>query len=115
MLELYYARTALYLNGTMYFKIGKTLQVKLACSLSVHYQDQISISQENPKLSLIRNQTISIPPRPVYHPAAVNACEAIVGRHPDDLTPGEYNRFNTFRRQQKSNWRTIRRENYLPT
>ena len=49
---------------------------------------------------MIRNHTISIPPRPVYHPAIVNACEAIFGRHPDDLTPEEYNRYNTFRRQQ---------------
>ena len=72
----------------MNFKLGKTLQIKLACSLSVYHQEQISISRENPKLSMIRNQTISIPPRPVYHPAIVNACETIFGRHPDDLTPG---------------------------
>ena len=91
---------AIIIKRLMNFKLGKTLQIKLACSLSVHHQEQISISQENPKHSMIRNHTISIPPRPAYHPAIVKACEAIFGRHPDNLTPEEDNRFNTFRRQQ---------------
>ena len=41
---------AIIIKRLMNFKLGKTLQIKLACSLSVHHQEQLSISQVNPKL-----------------------------------------------------------------
>ena len=47
------------------------------------------------KLSIQEVQSTSIPPRSIYHPAIINTCIAIIGKHPSQLTTEEAN--NTYR------------------
>ena len=66
-------------------------------------------------LEFTRNQAVSIPPRPVYHPAIFNASEAIFGKHLDDLTPEEFNKFNVYRRHQSIIGKPLEEQTiYLP-
>ena len=70
-----------------------------------------------PKLNLefVKNQAVSIPPRPVYHPAIFNASEAIFGKHLDDLTPDEFNKFNVYRIHQSQIGKPLEEQTiYLP-
>ena len=53
------------------------------------------IIKEKPKLS-IRICTTSIPPRPVYHPAIVNASHAMFTKHPSQLLPEELEKFKNY-------------------
>jgi hypothetical protein len=39
-----------------------------------------------PTLRIVKFQSTSIPPRPVYHPAIINACTAMFSKHPSRLT-----------------------------
>ena len=49
--------------------------------------------KKRPKLTTIRQPFISIPPRTIHHPAVINACFAILGKHPSQLTPDEADEF----------------------
>ena len=44
--------------------------------------------------------TISIPPKPVYHPAIINACKAMHDKHPDELNKEEVEKFNFYIRHK---------------
>ena len=67
-------------------------------------------------IKFARNQAVSIPPRPIYHPAIVNASEAIFGKHPDDLTHEEVNKFTVYRRQQRHIGEPLEEQTiYLPS
>ena len=50
--------------------------------------------QETAKLSVKRNQAVSISPRNIYHPAVQGACQAMFTKHPSNLTPEEVYKFN---------------------
>ena len=39
---------------------------------------------------------MSIPPRPVYHPAILNACNAMFGKHPSHMTQEEVDKFKLY-------------------
>ena len=52
-------------------------------------------------LTIVRNAGISIKPRIIYHPAVINACEAIFKKHPDQLEQDEIVKFNHYRK-----WKT---------
>ena len=47
--------------------------------------------------SIQKVQSTSIPPRGIYHPAMINACIAITGKHPSQLNAEEATKFNTYR------------------
>ena len=55
------------------------------------------------KLSINSQSSISIPPRPVYHPAIHQACQAMFGKHPTSLTPEEVSKFKIYQRQKLKN------------
>ena len=58
------------------------------------------IAQEKPKLQVVKAQSTSIPPRPIYHPAIINACDAMFSKHPSKLVPEEVVKFDRSRKQQ---------------
>ena len=79
--------------------IGCTLSLKP--NLSCMTVAQIDIPPEPPtsrELSIAKQPTVSIPPRSVYHPAVLNACNAMFGKHPSNLTPQEINKFKLYQR-----------------
>ena len=49
-------------------------------------------------LTIVRNANISIKPRKIYHPAVINACEAMFKRHPNQLEQDEIEKFNHYRK-----------------
>ena len=55
------------------------------------------VNKEQPKLDIIKSRSISIPPRPVYHPAIINACDAMFAKHPSKLDPDEVKKFKMYR------------------
>ena len=71
--------------------------------LSMKNLESIDISPEEsphlpkPKLSIVTQPTFSIQPRIIYHPAVVNACFAILGKHPSTLTPAEVGQFEEYK------------------
>ena len=50
--------------------------------------------QETAKLSVKRNQAVSIAPRNIYHPAIHGARQAMFTKHPSNLKPEEVHKFN---------------------
>ena len=68
---------------------------------------RINTNRKNGKIQLRQNQnsqsSISIPPRPVYHPAINQACQAMFGKHPTSLTPEEVSKFKIYQRQKLKN------------
>ena len=98
------------------FYLKKSSKQKVP-SLSICYQSQISIKPEpnlattllpsieipptpnileKPLLKLQNCQSTSIPPRPVYHPNIVNACQAMFTKHPSQLLPEEVTKFDFY-------------------
>ena len=50
-----------------------------------------------PCLSIESQPVISIPPKKIYHPAIINACYAITGKHhPNQLLPEEVKKFKAY-------------------
>ena len=68
-----------------------------------------------PELSIVRQSSLSIPPRTIHHPAVINACFAILGKHPSTLSQEEVYQFQQYREFKESNGDPIE-ENvvYLP-
>ena len=56
-----------------------------------------SRSKKLPDLSVVRQSSLSIPPRTIHHPAIINACFAILGKHPSELTPTENDQFQQYK------------------
>ena len=54
------------------------------------------IFKKTPKLSIRKNGTTSIPPRSVYHPAIINASNAMFQKHPSQLSPEELQKFKYY-------------------
>ena len=71
-------------------------QLKLIATLQ-STMDIPPIAQEMPKFHVVRNQSTSIPPRPIYHPAIINACYAFFSKHPSKLEPEERKKFDLYR------------------
>ena len=55
------------------------------------------------KLSVVTQPSLSIPPRIIYHPTVINACYAILGKHPSNLTPTEVEQFEKYKRFKSMN------------
>ena len=51
---------------------------------------------KRPNLTISTNASISIPPRPVYHPAIINASQSFYMKHPSELTEEEIANFNVY-------------------
>ena len=69
-------------------------------NLAVSFQSSMDIppnSQKMPNLNIVKIQSISIPPRPVYHPAIINACSAMFDKHPSKLRQDEVDKFMRYR------------------
>ena len=47
-------------------------------------------------LTIMRPTLTSIPPRTIYHPAVINACLSMHGKHPSDLNHDEVAKFNLY-------------------
>jgi hypothetical protein len=58
-------------------------------------------TQEKPKLQVVKTQSTSIPPRPIYHPAIINASDAMFSKHPSQLVPEEVVKFNAYRSRKQ--------------
>ena len=54
------------------------------------------ITMQRPKLNIRKTGSTSIPPRPVYHPAIINASKAMFAKHPSQLTPEEVKKFKYY-------------------
>jgi hypothetical protein len=52
---------------------------------------------QRPKLEFLRFHPISIPPRTIYHPAVIIACNDMFAKHPSVLLPEEVDQFNFIR------------------
>ena len=66
-------------------------------------------------LNIIKSQSISIPPRPVYHPAIINACIKFFAKHPSELRRDEFQKFKQYRKDKAQIGEPHESENiYLP-
>ena len=66
-------------------------------------------------LSLDRVESTSIPPRTIYHPAIINACKSMHGKHPSELDPDEAHKFNFYKEYKIKNGEPIEEDLiYLP-
>ena len=54
-------------------------------------------TKKTPKLGTTKTGTTSIPPRPVYHPAIINASNAMFAKHPSQLTSEEQQKFKHYK------------------
>ena len=50
---------------------------------------------------LFRKSPTSIPPRPVFNPAIINASKAMFSKHPSQLEPVEILKFNYYRNNKR--------------
>ena len=67
-------------------------------------------------LNIVKSQSISIPPRPVYHPTIINACTAMFAKHPSQLRPHEVEKFNYYRKRKSQIGEPLEQEIiYLPS
>ena len=67
-------------------------------------------------LSFTKCSPISIAPRPIYHPAIINASKAMHGKHPSELTPEEVHKFNFYLRWKKEQGEPVESDIvYLPS
>ena len=71
----------------------------ISCDLSPEESSHLS----RPKLSITTQPSLSIPPRIIYHPTVVNACYAILGKHPSSLTPEEAQQFKKYKEFKAKN------------
>ena len=69
-------------------------------NLDVTKMPSIDLPSIRPKLSCVGLQPISIPPRLIYHPNIINACNAWFSKHPRDLTSEEIQKFNNYRNRK---------------
>ena len=103
--------------------------------LSMSHQDSISISPSKPTLGVriqsinippviskranldcVRLKQISISPRPIYHPAIINACSAMFAKHPSSLSQEEVQKFKAYRSHKIQKSEPIESEIiYLPS
>ena len=58
------------------------------------------VLKERTKLTLVRCTKTTITPRSVYHPAIINACEAMFSKHPSKLIPEEVDKFNVYQNRK---------------
>ena len=73
------------------------LELSTTCLSTV---DIPPILKERPKLTLVRCTKTTILPRPVYHPAIINACDAMFLKHPSKLMPEEVDKFNVYKNRK---------------
>ena len=67
-------------------------------------------------LSVIKNSSISINPRPIFHPAIINASIAFYKKHPSDLTPEELEKFKFYLKWKREGGEPVETDIvYLPS
>jgi hypothetical protein len=54
------------------------------------------VNKVKPKLIVVKTSSTSVSPRPVYHPAVVNASQAMFRKHPSQLMPEEVQKFKNY-------------------
>ena len=82
-------------SSTMTYFDKPTLSMKKIESIDISPEESPHLHK--PKLSIVSQPTLYIPPRIIYHPAVVNACFAILGKHPSTLTPAEVGQFEEYK------------------
>ena len=68
------------------------VNVDVACQAANFHRSKLSISE---------CVTTSIPPRPIYHPAIINASMAFFKKHPSNLTEDEISKFNCYLKRKQ--------------
>ena len=56
-----------------------------------------NVPPQKPKLDFVRAKSISIPPHQIYHPAVINASNAMFGKDPSQLEADEALKFKMYR------------------
>ena len=92
---------------------------KIQSNLVVYIPSSINIPPNLKKMSnlnIIKSQSISIPPRPVYHPAIINACQRFFVKHPSELRQDEVEKFKQYRKDKAQIGEPLESEEiYLPS
>ena len=78
--------------STMTSPTEMNLSVQKLTSLDIIPQE----SSPRSKLSIENVSTVSISPRTIYHPSIINACFAIIGKHPSQMSPSEVKEFDMY-------------------
>ena len=91
---------------------------KIQSNLVVSTPSSISIPPNLKKMSslnIVKSRSISIPPRPVYHPAIINSCIKFFAKHPSELGQDEVQKFNQYRKDKAQIGEPLESEDiYLP-
>ena len=72
-------------------------EAKALPKLTTTKQVSVSYIPPAPILNLTKNLPISIPPRRIFHPAVINACQSMFKKHPSQLSPEEVEKFNKYK------------------
>ena len=104
-----------------------TTSIEPRCSSSNKSKNNLTIekltavdisSQESSRQSSFAIEAqpyITIPPLTIYHPAIVNACYAIIGKHPNQMSPAEEEEFELYKQFKTMNGQRIEDDVvYLP-
>ena len=84
--------------------------------LSITNLVSLNLIPTTPKLSFAKTSVQSISPRPIYHPAIINASIAMHQKHPTLLSPEELIKFNMYIRYKIDRGQPIEEElMYLPS
>ena len=66
-------------------------------------------------LTIVKSQSISIPPWPIYHPAIIHACLRFFTKHPSELSQEELEKFKQYRGDKAELGEPLENEDiYLP-
>ena len=73
------------------------VSVDVACQTAPSY-----LPKQQPTLLIVQNSGISIPSRPIYHPAIINASKAFFNdKHPSELNEDEVQKFNCYLKRKQ--------------
>ena len=77
-------------------------QTRHPISINVLPFTEIPSSSPNQNVCFSINQAVSIPPRPIYQHAIINACIAMQGKHPRKLTAEYLKKFNFYPKNKRN-------------
>ena len=72
-------------------------EAKIIPKITITTLPSLSYLPPAPNLSITKNPAISIPAKRIYHPAIINACQALLRKHPSQLTQEEVAKFNEYK------------------
>ena len=91
--------------------VKNNLAIKKLATVDIPSQE----SSRQSSLFIEAQATVSIPPLTIHHPAVVNACYAIIGKHPDQMSTAEEEEFELYKQFKIMNGQKIEDDVvYLP-